>query len=118
MKWPAVWQGTATGLLSALVGAALLAGSLYLTDFAQRYSTFFVSAIALVCVAAAGFVAGRQAQTAGWLHGATAGLGVVALGSIIGFLMFGGGVPVGFVLSRLVLAALVGAVAGITGVNA
>ncbi len=118
MMWSAVWRGTLTGLLTAVAGAILLAASLYLTDFPQRHNPYFLQGIALVSSAAAGYVAGRRAQTGGLLHGAAAGVGFFVVGSLLGLAFFGGVAPAGFLLTRLALAAVVGAIAGVMGINA
>lgn len=118
MKWGAVVEGTIAGLVTSLLGSALMAASVYFTDFAQRHSEPFQDGVAIASVLVAGLWVGRRAQTSGLLHGAVTGIGFLVAGSVLGFLFFSGFPGLTFLGVRLVLAVALGAVAGVLGVNA
>lgn len=117
MRWSAVWSGSLAGLVIALVASALIAATLLFWDFAGSYSDRLAQVVSFISYACAGGWAALKSRTYGWLNGAAAALGFVLLGIALGLVAFTGPLAVGLLASKMAVAALVGALAGIVAIN-
>lgn len=117
MNGSAVFSGVLAGLVTALLGAAVLATTLYFSEVAAAQSKWFMQGLAIACYAVAGLYAGRKAGTGGLMNGAAAALGFLLAGLLLGLIVLPDLPSLAAFANRAALAIGVGAVAGILGVN-
>lgn len=113
---PIIMWGIVVGLASAVLGALLLALGLLLFD-ELRPSTSAALAINLAAVAIGSLWASRRMARGGLWVGALTGLGYALVVWLLAALLRLGPLAPFAILQALVSAAVVGAVAGVIGVN-
>lgn len=113
----AVASGVIAMFVLTLILSAGLAAAIYFTDVTEGDLAGVLYYAGVVTVAAGGAVAGRRAETRGWLHGGLAGVGYVLVSLAVGSLLFPGAALLAGLGGKLATAFAAGAVGGVVGVN-
>ncbi len=110
-------KGTVAAYIFLIVCFCILALIYTYTPMPDKYAEPAVNAISLISLLVAGFVASRNADMMGWLHGAFAGLMHAVIRMIIGLIVFKSYVPSDGVGKIILIAILTAAIGGIVGIN-
>lgn len=113
----AVLSGVTGALVTVLLGALTLSISAGTKLAGSTWEPLALTVVQVLAYGVAGTVAGLRSRSWGWLHGSLAALAWVALALIIQLIAFPQGPSFGAVLYQALLAAAVGALAGMIGVN-
>lgn len=113
----AVVAGVIAMFALTLLLSAALAAAIYFTDVTEGDLAGVLYYAGLVTVVAGGAVAGRRAETRGWLHGGLAGLGYVIVSLAVGSILFPGTALWAGLAGKLATAFAAGALGGVLGVN-
>lgn len=112
---PLLW-GTLSGIVTCLLVLLLMAAVLAAGDIPKAAVTPLAVAAAVIGSAVGGFVTARLRGENGLLFGAACGLALFVLVMAVGFTLLHQ-IRGGYVLLKLVLMLIAGAVGGILGVN-
>lgn len=113
----AIIAGMIVTLVLTLGLAGVLALTVYFTDVNEGVVLSLLYYLGLATVAIGAAFAARWADGLGWVHGGLTALFYVSLAIIFGSVFFSTGLTVLAVVKRLVLAFMVGSIAGVFGVN-
>ncbi|MHB9146245.1 MAG: TIGR04086 family membrane protein [Symbiobacteriia bacterium] len=113
----AVLTGVLAALVTVAVGAVALSASAGAKLAGSPWEPLALTVVQVLAYGLAGFFAGHRARGLGWLHGGLAALLWVALALVFQLVAFSGGPSFGAVAYQALLAAAVGALAGMVGVN-
>lgn len=101
----------------ALVAAGILGLIMYRTLLPEATLPSIMSVVNLVALICGGYLAGRKAQSTGWLNGGLAALAYTVFLIVLGLFFFPGPTAVLAVARRLFVAFVLGALGGTAGVN-
>lgn len=113
----AVLSGVIGALITVLLGAFALSVSAGTKLAGSTWEPLALTVVQVLAYGVAGMVAGVRARSWGWLHGTLAAVSWVALALVIQLIGFPQAPSFGAVLYQALLAAAVGALAGMIGVN-
>ena len=113
----AILAGVVAGFLFAVIATSIIAVIYVRTSLSEAPLPWIISSVNLLSMATAGLVAGRRAQTTGWLNGGLAGFGFAFAAILISYALFPQAVPLLVAAERLGLGLGLGLVGGTVGVN-
>lgn len=113
----AVMSGLVGALVVVLLGAAVLSLSAGARIAGSPWEPLALTIVQVLAYGTAGVTAGIRARSWGWLHGTLAAVAWVALALVFQLIAFPQPPTFGAVLYQALLAAAVGALTGMLGVN-
>lgn len=113
----AVLSGLVGALVTVLLGALVLSASAGTKLAGSTWEPLALTVVQVLAYGVAGTVAGLRARSWGWLHGTLAAVAWVMVTLVLQLIVFPQGPSFGAVLYQALLAAAVGALTGMVGVN-
>ncbi len=113
----AVMSGLVGALVTVLLGAVVLSLSAGAKLAGSPWEPLALTVVQVLAYGVAGMVAGIRARSWGWLHGTLAAVAWVAMALIFQLIAFPHAPSFGAIVYQGLLAAAVGALSGMLGVN-
>lgn len=113
----AILSGLLAAFITVLVGAIVLSASGGAKLAGSRWEPLALTIVQVLAYGLAGFVAGYRSRGWGWLHGGLAAVAWVVLALIFQLVAYSTGASFSAVAYQALLAAAVGALSGMVGVN-
>lgn len=113
----AVLSGVLAAWVTVLVGALILSFSVGNRLAGSPWEPLALTVVQVLAYGLAGVFAGYRARSLGWLHGGLASVLWVVLALVFQLIALPGSPNFGAALYQALLAAAIGAVAGVIGVN-